>query len=644
MQNPDPDLIQTREALQQYWGYTSFLDGQEEAITSVLQGRDTMVLFPTGGGKSLCYQLPSLLLGGITLVISPLVSLMEDQVTQVKEMGIPATWVNSTISLQEVEQRLINARNGMYKLLYLSPERLSSPLWQQLAPDLDIALVAVDEAHCISEWGHDFRPGYREIRQEIDQLEQSVRWIALTATATPEVRKDILQSLRFEDPTMILGRFERANLQWWVNRSPQKSRKLLQAVSRGVSHGSGIVYAATRRDCEDLVGRIKAIGVTAEAYHAGVPNRERKQVQSRWMSGETPVVVATNAFGMGIDKADCRFVIHHDIPWTLEAYYQEAGRAGRDGEEAWPLLLYREGDLERAKSRLEYAYPGYDQLAKLYDAVCDEMNLAVGSEQEHWEAISIDGVARRSGLTPARIRSGLNQLERQQVLELLNPSEERLGLQFLVGRETLEEIIRRAKPQKGEFLDQLFRLFGLNSLERMVFKRLSMIERRLSVDSESLFRAMEVFSADDRLLAWQRTDRHPLVRLPEVRRGEVPVSRKQIEGYRNRLFEKLQLMARYAETEECRERFLRIYFGETNAGRCGHCDRCLDRGKSDSRRITRDDLQQVQTLLAEPATFSELLAATGWESLFLQEVLERLAAEGRIEKSQSASAAYHLKS
>lgn len=644
MENPDPDLIQAREVLQRYWGYTSFLDGQKEAITSVLQGRDTMVLFPTGGGKSLCYQLPSLLLDGLTLVISPLVSLMEDQVNHINELGISATWVNSTISLQEVEQRLINARNGMYKLLYLSPERLSSPLWQQLAPDLDIALVAVDEAHCISEWGHDFRPGYREIRQEIDKLEQPVRWIALTATATPEVRKDILQALQFEDPELILGKFERANLQWWVNRSPQKNRKLLQAVVRGVSHGSGIVYAATRRDCQELAGRIKVLGVTAEAYHAGVPSRVRQQVQSRWMNGETSVVVATNAFGMGIDKADCRFVIHYDIPWTLEAYYQEAGRAGRDGEQAWPLLLYQEGDLERAKSRLEYAYPGYAQMAKLYDAVCDEINLAVGSEQEHWEAISIDGVARRSGLTPARIRSGLEQLERQQVLELMNPSEERLGVQFLVGGETLDEVIRRAKPQKGEFLDQLFRLFGPDSLERMVFRRLSIIERRLSVDSTALFRAMEVFSADDRLLAWQRTDRHPLVRLSEVRREEVPVSRKKIEGYRSRLFEKLRLMARYAETEECRERFLRIYFGETDAGLCGHCDRCLDREKPAPGRITGDDLQQVQALLAEPATFSQLLAATGWESLFLQRVLERLASEGLIEKSQSATAAWRLKS
>jgi len=323
---------QAPKNLEKYWGYKSFRPGQDEAIRSVLEGRDTLVLFPTGGGKSLCYQVPATLLDGLTVVISPLVALMQDQVQQLKERGISATFINSTLSSWEIEQRLVNARNGMYKLLYCAPERLKTELWEAELPGLNIDLVAIDEAHCISEWGHDFRPSYREIRSSLEPVADSIRWIALTATATPEVRSDIIENLEFENPKIISKGFDRPNLKWWVVAAEKKKQKLLQAVQKASPKGSGLIYGGTRRNCEELAELIEdQLGIGTRAYHAGIEQLKRSEIQEQWLSGELPLVVATNAFGMGIDKADCRYVIHYQMPYSLEAYYQEAGRAGRDG-------------------------------------------------------------------------------------------------------------------------------------------------------------------------------------------------------------------------------------------------------------------------------------------------------------------------
>ncbi len=323
------DISSAKDVLKKYWGYNSFRTGQEKAITSVLDGRDTLVLFPTGGGKSLCYQVPALLFDGLTIVISPLIALMKDQVDQLKSMGIRATFINSTLSRRETEQRLVNARNGMYKLLYMAPERIKTELWQSEQPDLPISLIAIDEAHCISEWGHDFRPSYRTIKQDFGDLSAQTKWMACTATATPEVRKDLLEVLQFEDARVVTSGFGRENLHWWVAKTDNKSPMVNKSVKKASAMGSGIIYSSTRKKCEFLARKFSAQGIGCKAYHAGLGNKEREIVQQAWLKGDTPVVAATNAFGMGIDKPDCRFVIHETIPFSLEAYYQEAGRAGR---------------------------------------------------------------------------------------------------------------------------------------------------------------------------------------------------------------------------------------------------------------------------------------------------------------------------
>ncbi|MEX0928916.1 MAG: RecQ family ATP-dependent DNA helicase, partial [Balneolales bacterium] len=327
----DDLMARTLTNLKKYWGYTEFRPGQEEVVRSVLESRETVVLFPTGGGKSLCYQLPATVLDGLTVVISPLVALMQDQVSQLTKAGISAAFINSTLPPYEVEQRLVNARNGMYRILYCAPERLKTQMWQNNLDDLPIRLIAIDEAHCISEWGHDFRPSYRQIKAAFLPVADKVRWMALTATATPEVRDDIIQCLEFKDPHIISRGFERPNLKWWVIREERKERRLNQIMQK--ARGSGLVYAGTRKTCENLAQNLRSVNINARAYHAGLTGDLRKTIQEGWINGEIAVVVATNAFGMGIDKSDCRYVVHYDMPYSLEAYYQEAGRAGRAGRE-----------------------------------------------------------------------------------------------------------------------------------------------------------------------------------------------------------------------------------------------------------------------------------------------------------------------
>lgn len=563
------------ETLRRVWGYDTFRTGQREAIDAVLSGRDTVVIFPTGGGKSLCYQLPALLLDGVTLVISPLVALMEDQVNRLQEQGVRATYVNSTLHPREVEQRLINARNGMYRLLYLSPERLTSTIWEQSAAQIPVSLVAVDEAHCISEWGHDFRPDYREIRPRILETVGPVRWLALTATATPEVRRDLIDSLEMQDPAIVTRGFERPNLQWWVREVKQKRPELIRAVVRAVRHGSGLVYAATRKECEQLARLVSAEGVPSEAYHGGLPASDRLSIQERWTSGELPVVVGTSAFGMGIDKPDCRFVIHADLPLSLESYYQEAGRAGRDGETAWPMLLVREGDWERARSRLDFFWPPYKELETLYDAVCDELELAVGSEQEEPAPVSLKGLSQRASRTPSKVQTGLEMLERLGVLSRMKGREPRVGIHFLHSQEILQELIRRSEDERGEWLDRLLRLAGSDAMERRVWLSRDHLAERLQCRPDELIRRLEIFALEDRILTLHQSDQDPVVRMELPRQRQVPVEKRQVEGVRSRLLEKLRHVKGYVQTQGCREKYLRYYFGETEATECGHCDRCL---------------------------------------------------------------------
>ena len=389
-----PGLDDARATLRRYFGYPDFRGAQADAVEAVLQGRDVLVLMPTGGGKSLCFQVPALLLPGPTVVVSPLISLMQDQVDALERRGIPATFINSTLPTAEREARLARVERGELRLLYVAPERFDVPGFPERLRAARVSLLAVDEAHCISQWGHDFRPAYLRLGRVRAVLGCPV--IALTATATPGVRRDITTELRLNDPLLLARGFDRPNLAWYVVAADgplDKDRKLLTLLRRARGDGVSLVYAATRRKADTLADMLNQAGVPASAYHAGVPSHERRRLQEAFIAGTAGVVVATNAFGMGIDKPDVRLVVHYDVSPSLEAYYQEGGRAGRDGAPARCVLLHAPSD------RLTHMF------------LLDQSLPARSVVQAAWRAIRLlaggDGILRAAPSDVARARPGV---------------------------------------------------------------------------------------------------------------------------------------------------------------------------------------------------------------------------------------------
>lgn len=632
--------------LKKYWGYDSFRPGQDEVMHSVFAGKDTMVLFPTGGGKSLCYQVPATVFEGLTLVISPLVALMQDQVQQLKNQGISATFINSTIPSYEVEQRLVNARNGMYKLLYCAPERLSTHVFQAELMNLNIELVAVDEAHCVSEWGHDFRPSYRDIRENLEAIAEQTRWIALTATATPEVRDDILEALGFEEPEVISRGFSRPNLKWWIVKTDQKRKKLEESVQRAAKKGDGLIYGGTRKNCEVLAERFSRMGIKSEAYHAGVESEKRKAIQQRWISGETPLVVATNAFGMGIDKPDCRYVIHEEMPYSLEAYYQEAGRAGRDGQESFPILMYRKSDYLKADKRLEENYPTRDELEHAYRVICDSLNLAVGSLMEEARSFDVEEIKKRGQLSYSKAKASLRLLDQFDILAVEEQVQPAVKLQFSMEQEMLARFKQKCEnPEKAEFVDKLERLFGHHAFQNMIYKDEEFVLEKLGVSRNALVKALNVLMANDHVLVFEMLRERNLVKVLEARSSQLPLNKKQVEAHRNNLFRKLEYMHEFILTETCREVYLRNYFGDTGAKPCGHCDNCLKSNQKKQPEAEYGDfeLKTIYGLIEEgDKTLEELCRITHLTKDRMTPILQHLIREHQIQTNPARPGYYSV--
>jgi len=637
--NLDDQVVKARQNLKKFWGYDAFRPGQEDVVKSVFEGRETLVLFPTGGGKSLCYQVPSTVLDGLTVVISPLIALMQDQVDQLTARGIPATSINSVISSFEVEQRLINARNGMYKLLYCSPERLQTPLWQNMAAGLNIEFVAVDEAHCISEWGHDFRPPYRLIRQSMSEAGVEPRWMALTATATPEVRNDILSVLEFNEPNVISRGFDRPNLKWWVDTHPRKKERLQQYLKR--SHGSGLIYAGTRRACRELAEWLTGTGIQTEAYHAGVESGERARIQERWVTGKTPLVAATNAFGMGIDKPDCRFVIHYDMPASLEAYYQEAGRAGRDGGLSFPVLLYRDTDHKRLEKSIIDSYPDHAILSTIYTVLCDSWQIATGASMQQMHSVDMESLKKRSKLDERTISGGLKVLNRCGVIELATGYEPSVGVHFTIDRDGVHSLIESmANQAKKEFVDNMFRLFPPVAGDGYEFMEIKPLSARMNLTPNALLKGLEVLK-QDHILDFEFRKDNPLARLIEPRQTKLPISVHDAEEYRHILLKKLDYMKGYAVTDSCRSVYLRVYFGEQDPEACGMCDNCMKKGKAEF--LDDKQIGLIAGILSQrPSTAVEIMDKSGLESTAVYLSLNWLLKENKISYTNQSPVRYRL--
>jgi len=568
------DLMDSaRGALKKYWGYDGFRSGQERAIESILEARDTVMVMPTGGGKSICYQIPALLLEGTTIVVSPLISLMKDQVDRLRQVGIQALLINSSLSAAELSEYLREVDEGKVKLLYVAPERFDNAGFLERAAKWKISLLAVDEAHCVSQWGHDFRPAYLRIGG-VRPLLGNPPIAALTATATPEVRRDIEKQLEMRSPRSFVTGFDRRNLLWRVLRvgnDSEKDRRLLKLLEK--PNGTAIVYASTRKNVDALTALLRGVGLPAVGYHAGLPDAERKALQEAFMAGAARVVVATNAFGMGIDKSDVRLVVHYDMPGSLEAYYQEGGRAGRDGAPADCVLLHAYRDRFTHEFFIDSTHPPRG----LIEATFRELRSRAGA----------DGIAATSAVDLGRVvapdrgdrqvASALRILEEAGLIAGSRAGGESVGILRLVAspRRIREELDGVEEQEELRFLRRLWTLAGGEVIHRGVGLNPREVYRAGGghVRARELIRVLQVKG----FLEWsERTADGILVLDRSTPAQRLPIDWATLERRKRNDTRKLREMQAYVYTDACRRAFVLRYFGEEGVEKeCGACDVCL---------------------------------------------------------------------
>jgi len=569
MTNKKQELI---ELLKIHYGFNSFRPGQEKVIDNILAGISTVVIMPTGGGKSLCYQLPALVLDGVTLVISPLIALMKDQVDGLHKIGVPATFINSSISQAETANRLAAVKQGQYKLLYVAPERFYSSEFTAALQQVKVSLFAIDEAHCISQWGHDFRPSYLKLKGAIESLSNPTV-ASFTATATLEVREDIIKQLGLVDPQRVITGFARPNLQFGVINT-QDSRKpqfVLDAIN-SVPDGSGIIYVGTRSRADELLQTLLANNVEAVSYHAGMETEDRKWVQENFMSGQAKVIVATNAFGLGIDKHNIRFVIHYDMPGTIEAYYQEAGRAGRDGQPSFCLLLYSPRDRYLQEFFIKGDNPPPEIILEIYEILKNyDTDTILITYAEIAETLS-DSVPEMAVGTAIKI------LEREGYLAR---SHERVGQAYIKvksdlsskeGKLKVESLIKN-KNQR-ETIKKLFDKYE-KELEAGWYVNLDEVADILQIKKDTLLRLIKKLKDLDLVEYIPPFRGTELKILKRVDGADVKLDFAALKYKLKHAYKKLDLMENYIYHNICRQKYILDYFGDLEAKKCAKCDNCL---------------------------------------------------------------------
>jgi len=592
-----------KEILKQYWGYGSFRPMQEDIIQSVLEGKDTLALLPTGGGKSLCFQAPAMCLEGICIVISPLIALMKDQVEQLNKRGIKAKAVFSGMSKREIDITLDNCVYGDFQFLYVSPERLKTELFIERAKQMNISMLAIDEAHCISQWGYDFRPPYLEIAEFKNELEIE-KVIALTATATKEVKEDIVSKLEMKEPAIFQKSFARDNLSYSAFQMENKEQKLLD-ILKNVA-GTSVVYVRSRKRTKETAELLKRSGVSADFYHAGLSGKERSDKQDAWINNRIRVMVSTNAFGMGIDKPDVRTVIHLDLPDSLEAYYQEAGRAGRDEKKAYAVALFHQQDVDELKERTEKNIVTLEQLKRTYQALANYYKLAIGSHAFSSFPFQHDQLIKTYNLPTVETYAALKKLTDEGLIQLTDDFFEASKLIFILDKsETYKFQI--ANPKLDPVIKTLLRLYGgevFNSYLKVKEKEISTL---LKTDEKQVRQWLQYLS-DQEVIDYQASSDSPTVTFltPRLDPEKLPIDNKQIEWRRKLAMEKAEAVINYMQTKNCRTQIFQRYFDEETSLTCEICDNDLEKIKLlTAKKIPVD---QVEGVLDAPRSITDLRA------------------------------------
>ena len=619
-----------QEILKQYWGYDSFRDLQEEIITSIGEGKDTLGLMPTGGGKSITFQVPALAQEGICIVITPLIALMKDQVQNLRKREIKALAIYSGMTRQEILTALENCIFGNYKFLYISPERLDTEIFRTKLRSMKVSMITVDESHCISQWGYDFRPAYLKIA-EIRELLPEVPVLALTATATPEVVTDIQARLKFREGNVFRMSFERKNLAYIVRKTDNKTKEIpyiLQRIS-----GSAIIYVRNRRRTKEITELLMNEGITADFYHAGLDNAVKDLRQKRWQSGEVRVMVATNAFGMGIDKPDVRIVLHLDLPDSPEAYFQEAGRAGRDGEKAYAVILYSKSDKTTLHKRVVDTFPDKEYILNVYEHLQYYYQMAMGDGFQCIREFNLEEFCRKFKYFPVPVDSALKILTQAGYLEYTDEQDNSSRILFTIRRDELYKLREMGKEAEaliqsilrsytGVFTDYAYiseeSLAICTGLTRQqIYNILVTLTKRRIVDYIPRKKTPYIIYTRERL---------------ELRFLHIPPS--VYEERKARYEARIKAMEEYVTTENiCRSRMLLRYFGEKNEHNCGQCDVCLSKRATDnlSEKSYEEVKRQILNLLSHsPLTPAETADQIKAEKEDIGQVIRYLLDEGEL--------------
>lgn len=595
-----------RKILKDYWGYDNFRGIQEDIIQSIGSGRDTLGLMPTGGGKSITFQVPAMAKDGLCIVITPLIALMKDQVRNLRDRGIKAIAIYSGMTREEIIISLENCIFGNYKFLYISPERLDTEIFRIKLRSMKVSMITVDESHCISQWGYDFRPAYLKI-SEIRNLLPDVPVLALTATATPEVVKDIQQRLAFKEENVFRMSFERKNLAYIVRRTESKQEELLHILKH--VQGSAIVYAHNRKRTKEYAQLLNENGITATFYHAGLSNDTKDQRQKSWVKGETRVMVATNAFGMGIDKPNVRLVVHVDIPDSPEAYFQEAGRGGRDGKKAYAVLLYARSDKATLKKRISDTFPEKDYIRTVYEHLNYYYQMAMGDGLGCTREFNIDEFCRNFKHFPIQVDSALKILTRAGYLEYTDEQDNNSRLMFTLTKEELYRI-HETSPETEKLINVILRSYtGL--FTEYAYINEETLSLRTGMSRQQVYDTL-ISLTRRRILHYIPGKKTPYIIYTRERQeaNRLIFSKEVYEDRKESFIHRIEAMTEYAETDDkCRSRMLLLYFGEKNEHNCGQCDVCLSSHSSGIKQGVFDEISRAieKALKGKDMTTSEMM-------------------------------------